>query len=201
MGGRRANRLPGKVRLFPMRKYAVPGFIAAVAAALLVVLAIAIAGQGGNNSIDSQVSRGDYPAAPDASLSLPILGSDTQSSLSALRGKVVLVNVFAGWCTSCYAEAPILRRAQAMLKAHGGTVLGVTYQDSTSDAESFVKKYGVTYPVLHDASNSLSSALGVTGVPETFIVNRQGKIQALMRNEITPSWVSKTLPKILAEKA
>jgi cytochrome c biogenesis protein CcmG/thiol:disulfide interchange protein DsbE len=183
-----------------MRKFAVPGLIAAVAVGLLVVLAVAISSQGSNNSIDSQVSRGHYPAVPDATKSLPVLGADAHTSLSALRGKVVLVNVFAGWCTTCYAEAPLLRKAEATLKAHGGTVLGVTYQDSSSDAETFVKKYGVTYPVLHDTSNSLSSALGVTGVPETFIVNRQGKIQALMRNEITPSWLNKTLPKILADK-
>ncbi len=184
-----------------MRKFAVPGFITAVAVGLLVVLAVAISGQSGNNSIDSQVSRGHYPVVPDATTSLPVLGSKTHTSISAMRGKVVLVNVFAGWCTSCYAEAPILRKAQAELKAHGGTVLGVTYQDSSNDAAGFVKKYGVTYPVLHDASNTISSALGVRGVPETFIVNRQGKIQALMRNDITPSWLNKTLPKILAEKA
>src|ERR1700742_2842502 len=108
-----------------MRKFAVPGAIAAVAVGLLVVLAIAISGQGSNDSIDSQVARGHYPAVPDASERLPVLGTNTQSSISKLRGKVVLVNVFAGWCTSCYQEAPILRQAEATLKAHGGTVLGV----------------------------------------------------------------------------
>jgi cytochrome c biogenesis protein CcmG/thiol:disulfide interchange protein DsbE len=184
-----------------MRKFAVPGFIAAIGVGLLVVLALAISGQGTNASIDSKVSRGDYPVMPDSSTVLPVLDSKTRESIRDLRGKVVLVNVFAGWCTTCYAEAPLLRKAQAMLKAHGGTVLGVTFQDSSSDAESFIKKYNVDYPVLHDTSDSISTALGVSAVPETFIVNRQGKIQALVRNEITPSWLKSTLPKILAEKA
>jgi cytochrome c biogenesis protein CcmG/thiol:disulfide interchange protein DsbE len=183
-----------------MKKFAIPAIIGAIGVGLLLVLAIAISGQGTNASIDSKVSRGDYPVMPGSSKVLPVLGSRRSESVSDLRGKVVLVNVFAGWCTTCYAEAPLLRRAEAELKAHGGTVLGVTYQDSTSDAEHFVKKYGVDYPVLHDVSNSISTALGVTAVPESFIINRQGKIQALVRNEMTPSWLQKTLPKILGEK-
>jgi cytochrome c biogenesis protein CcmG, thiol:disulfide interchange protein DsbE len=184
-----------------MRRFAVPGFIAAVAVGVLVVLAIAISGQNGNNSIDSQVSRGHFPVMPDAKTSLPVLGKDVKASIASMHGKVVLVNVFAGWCVSCYQEAPVLKQAEAMLKAKGGTVVGVTYQDSSNDAEKFVKKYGVTYPVLHDASDSLATALDVTAVPESFIVNRQGKIQALQRNEITESWLNKNLPKILSEKA
>lgn len=150
-----------------MRKYALPGFIATVAVALLVVLAVAISGQGSNNSIDSQVARGHYPVEPDASTALPVLGSNTRESLKDLRGKVVMVNVFAGWCVACYTEAPVLRQAEKTLKAHGGTVLGVTFQDSTGNAESFVKKYGVDYPVLHDANGSIASGLGVEQVPET----------------------------------
>jgi peroxiredoxin len=190
-----------------MRKFAVPGFIVAVAVGLLVVLAVAISSQGGNNSIDSQVARGHDPVMPDASRSMQILGNnqifggDTKTSISDLRGKTLLVNVFAGWCTSCYQEAPLLRQAQDMLRARGGTVLGVTFQDSSSDAESFMKKYDVTYPVLHDTSDSLSTALDVTAVPETFVVSPQGKIEALVRNEITKSWIKNTLSKILAEKA
>jgi cytochrome c biogenesis protein CcmG, thiol:disulfide interchange protein DsbE len=184
-----------------MRKYALPGFISAVAIGLIVVLAIGISTQSGNNSIDSKVARGDFPPAPDSSLSLPVLDSSMHESLKDLRGKVVLVNVFAGWCVSCHQEAPVIHKAEQILKAHGGTVLGVTYQDSSSDAESFVKRYDVKYPVLHDISDTLSTALGVTGVPESFLVNRQGKIQALMRNEITPQWLNRTLPKILSDKA
>jgi cytochrome c biogenesis protein CcmG/thiol:disulfide interchange protein DsbE len=184
-----------------MRKYALPAAITTVAVALLVVLAIAISGQGSNNSIDSQVARGHYPVVPDAGTALPVLGSSTRESLKDLRGKVVMVNVFAGWCVTCYAEAPVLRQAEKTLKAHGGTVLGVTFQDSTGNAESFMKKYGVDYPVLHDASGSIASALGVSDVPETFIVNRQGKIQALMRNEISAKWVNKNLPKVLGDTA
>lgn len=189
-----------------MRKYALPGFITAIAIGLIVVLAVAISGQGGNDSIDAQVARGHYPATPDASTALPVLNSTTldgskSESLKDLHGKVVLVNVFAGWCVSCHQEAPALRSAEAMLKAHGGTVLGVTFQDSTGDAESFMKKYGVSYPVLHDVNDSLSTALDVTAVPETFVLNRQGQIQALVRNEITQQWVDKTLPKILGDTA
>ena len=169
---------------------------------VLTVLALGVAHLGSNNSIDAQVSAGHYPAAPSAAMALPVLGrTGSTESLSDFRGKVVLVNMFASWCQPCQAEAPVLRHAQQMLASHDGTVVGVTYQDDPSNDISFMRRYHVSYPVLRDVNGNFAHAFGVSGIPESFVINRAGKIQALRRFQLTDQWVDHTLPRILGERA
>ncbi|MGO9973890.1 MAG: TlpA disulfide reductase family protein [Solirubrobacteraceae bacterium] len=182
-----------------MRRFTIPLILSGAAVALLALLAFGLIGQGTNSSIDAQVARGDYPPTPNYAMSLPVLGASATESLSDLRGKVVLVNIFASWCPPCAAEAPLLEQAQRLLTAHGGTVLGVTYQDNSSDSESFMRQYHLTYPVLRDVSGDFSRGLGTVGVPESFVINRSGRIRALQRSELTTQWVDQTLPRILAD--
>ena len=182
-----------------MRRFVVAGVVTAVVVALLVVLAVAVAGN--KNSLDAQVAAGKLPVAPAASMALPVLGRDSTESLQSLRGKVVLVNMFASWCPPCQAEAPVLRQAQQMLAAHNGTVLGITYQDDPTNDMSFVHKYGIDYPVLRDPSSDFAHAYGVSQIPDSFVINRSGKVEALDRAQITSSWVNTTLSKILSEHA
>ncbi len=182
-----------------MRRFALPLVLICVAVALILLLAFGVASQGTSSSIDAMVDRGDYPRAPVATMALPLLGTDSTESLHDLRGKVVLVNVFASWCVPCAQEAPVLEQAQHMLAPHGGTVLGITYLDNSSDDETFVHEYHLTYPVLRDVSGSFARAYGTTGVPESFVINRSGRVQALQRYQLTSQWVSQTLPRILAE--
>jgi len=184
-----------------MRRFAVPAIITAVAVGLLAVLAFGIANQGTNNSIDGLVARGLYPHAPNATMALPVLGSRSSESLSQFRGKVVLVNVFASWCQPCQAEAPVLRQAQHMLAAHDGTVLGVTYEDNADSDISYMRQYHLSFPVIRDVSGNFAHAFGVSGVPESFVINRAGEIQALRRYQLTTRWVDQTLPKILSNRA
>ena len=93
-----------------MRRFAIPAVAVFVAAGLLALLAFGVAHQGTSSSIDASVTRGDYPMAPGAYTQLPILGSSGQESLADLRGKIVVLNVFASWCQPCVAEAPILEQ-------------------------------------------------------------------------------------------
>ena len=155
---------------------------------------------GVTDSIDARVASGKYPPAPKATTQLPMLDSSRTTDLASFRGKVVVLNVFASWCDPCATEAPMLAAEQKLLLKHGATVLGVTYQDDTSSSEAFVRKYHVTYPVVRDVGGSFARAFGVDGVPETFVINRQGKIQAVRRFQLTEQWLQQTLPRILAEK-
>lgn len=189
-----------------MRRFAVPAVTATLAVVLLIVLAVAISNQGANNSIAYAVASHHYREAPDSATPLPVLsgtsavGGAKSVRLTDLRGKVVLVNLFASWCVACQAEAPVLAHAEKLLAAHGGMVLGVTYQNSPSAALGFVHQYHVDYPVVEDPSGNLATALNVTnGVPDTFVVNREGKIVALNLYQLTTGWVNQTLPKLLAQ--
>jgi cytochrome c biogenesis protein CcmG, thiol:disulfide interchange protein DsbE len=180
-----------------MRRYVLPGVVATAAIAVLALLTFGVASQNDDSSIDSLVAHGKFPVAPDAHMSLPVLGGAGRMTLADFRGKVVVVNVFASWCPPCAAEAPLLSREQKLLAGSNATLLGVTYEDNSSSSEAFVHRYHITYPVLRDVSGEFARSLGVNGVPETFVINRQGRIQALQREPVTKKWLGETLPQIV----
>jgi cytochrome c biogenesis protein CcmG/thiol:disulfide interchange protein DsbE len=182
-----------------MRRFLVPGLVVTAAVALLALLIFGVADQGTSSSIDAEVASGHLPLAPDSSVALPNLGGGGATSLADLRGKVVVLNVFASWCDPCKAEAPILEAAEKALVRQNGTILGVTYLDNSSDSEAFVRQQGITYPVVRDVSGDFVRSYGTTGVPETFVIGRDGRIAAIRRFQLAGSWLRTTLPKLLAE--
>jgi cytochrome c biogenesis protein CcmG, thiol:disulfide interchange protein DsbE len=180
-----------------MRKFVLPGVIALAAVAALALLAFGVSRNNDTSSIDARVASGQYPVPPDYKTSLPLLGSSRRTSLASYRGKVVVMNVFASWCDACAAEASLLRHEQKVLVAHGGTILGVSYNDAAPDTENFDRQYHVTYPVVHDANGQFVQAFGTDMVPETFVIGRDGRILALDRGEVTTQWFDQHMPKIL----
>ena len=184
-----------------MRRFLIPGTVVAAAVALLALLAFGVSDQATNTSIDSALTHGTRPPAPSASTALPILGSSAKESLADLRGKVVVLNVFASWCGPCRAEAPILDQEQKALARHGGTILGVTYLDNSSDSEAFVRQQHITYPVVRDVSGAFVRSFGATGVPETFVIDRSGRIATLRRYQLAGNWLERAVAPILAERS
>jgi cytochrome c biogenesis protein CcmG/thiol:disulfide interchange protein DsbE len=182
-----------------MRRVVIPGIVVVAAAAVLAMLAFGVAHQGTSTSIDAAVRRGDLPMAPNARMALPVLGSNRSESLLDLRGKVVVLNVFASWCDPCKTEAPILEHEQHVIAGRNATILGVTYLDNSSDSEQFVRQEHITYPVLRDVNGNFVRSFGTTGVPETFVINRSGRISALRRYQLDQQWLQQTLPPILAQ--
>lgn len=184
-----------------MRRLILPGLIVVAAVALLALLTFGVAGQSQSSSIDARVAHGRYPSTPSSGVALPVLGSNRTESLADFHGKVVVLNVFASWCDPCAAEAPILAGEQRQLVKRNATIVGVTYLDNSTASEGFARRYHITYPILRDVSGDFVRSFGTTGVPETFVINRQGRIQALRRFQLNHSWLQQTLPPILSERS
>ncbi len=181
-----------------MHRFVLPALVTCAAMALLALLTFGVSHQGSDSSLDAAAARGRPLPAPSAHVLLPRLGSPGDESLQELRGKVVLLNVFASWCDPCKAEAPVLDRAQRELASHGGTVLGVTYLDNSSDSQTFMRQQHISYPVVRDVSGSFVRSFGTTGVPETFVIDRSGRVAAVRRFQLDNGWLAQTLPSILA---
>lgn len=184
-----------------MRRLILPALVSAAVIALLALLAFGVAGQGDNSSIDAAVAKGRFPMAPSAQQALPVLGSSAKRSLASLRGRPVLVNVFASWCIPCATEAPVLKRAQQRLAAAGGTVLGVTYLDTSSDSQKFVHRLGVSYLAIRDVNGDFARSFGTAQVPESFLIDRAGRIIALRRYQLDQGWIDSVLPRALTSRS
>lgn len=96
--------------------------------------------------------------------------------LEAERGQVVVVNFFASWCAPCRQEAPDLERAWQQYQPEGVRFFGIAYKDARSAVEAFVDEFDASYPCAVDPGNRIARAYGVTGVPETFVIDRQGQL-------------------------
>jgi len=103
-------------------------------------------------------------------------------TLSDLRGKIVLINLWATWCPPCRAETPALENSYEQYKDSGVVILGVdlTNQDLESDVITFVQEFGLTYPILLDRDGSVSALYQLKGLPTTFFVNREGIIRTVL---------------------
>jgi len=170
-----------------------------IAAALVGLLAYGVASKGTDTTLDDAVSHGERPPAP--SRDLPRLGEQGSASLADYKGKVVVLNVWASWCPPCRAEMPLLQRTHQAIAPEGGVVLGVDTQDVTSDALSFLRKRKATFPSVRDRDRSYGHELGVTGYPETFLIDRRGRVAALRRFPVTKQWLDQHLPPLLKESA
>jgi cytochrome c biogenesis protein CcmG/thiol:disulfide interchange protein DsbE len=146
--------------------------VAAVVALLgLLVWKIAFDRTGG---AAAELERGESPAAP--LFLLKRLDREGMLSLADLRGKGVVLNFWASWCVPCKDEAPLLEEAWQQHRRRGLVVIGVDAQDFEGDARRFMKRFGITYPVVYDGKGSTLGRYGITGFPETYFVDRQGNL-------------------------
>src|SRR5262245_1440883 len=123
-------------------------------------------------------------------------------SLEALRGKVVLLNFWASWCyPACYEEAPILEGAWRTYRERGLIVLGVDIQDTEPAASRFIKQFGLSFPNAPDPKGKVSIDYGVYGVPETFVIDRQGRIRDKKVGGVTEAYLKEKLEPLLEERS
>lgn len=141
------------------------------AIALFVALANVGCGEAPARTIVIEGSARPLPRRP-----LTTAGLDGFTEIvSGLRGRPVVVNVWASWCAPCRAEARLLERTA---DEYEGRVqfLGVATRDTEPDADAFIDRYGVSYPNLFDRDGSIRRFLGLRGLPTTYVFDRNGRL-------------------------
>lgn len=124
-------------------------------------------------ALAAAVARGDRPEAPV--FTLERVDREGELSMSSLRGKAVVVNFWASWCIPCKEEAPFLEQVWRTHREHGLVVVGVDAKDFRRDARAFIRRFDLTFPMVYDKGSTLAR-YGVTGFPETFVVDRKGLV-------------------------
>jgi cytochrome c biogenesis protein CcmG/thiol:disulfide interchange protein DsbE len=169
------------------------------AAALVAMLTYGVASVGPDTSLDSALRDGKRVEAPVKDL--PRLRGGGTASVADQAGKVVVLNVWASWCGPCQSEMPLLQRTHERIASRGGVVLGIDTQEPPEKALAFLREKGITFESLRDRDREYGRDLGVSGYPETFLIDRRGRITALKRGPIDQAWLDEHLEPLLKERA
>jgi cytochrome c biogenesis protein CcmG/thiol:disulfide interchange protein DsbE len=128
----------------------------------------------GEGSYDPQALPSALLNRPLPDFDLPDLLSDGRVTAAVIRGEVALINVWATWCPTCHYEHPFLNE----LTARGVVILGVDYKDQPDKAKQWLVDKGNPYrAVVDDRAGRLGLDLGVTGAPETYLVDHRGIVR------------------------
>jgi len=162
--------------------------VLAVALAVIVLFARPSYRQGeasiaGKSAQDFAMDLSDPPAVArlpaEASLSaeagLPAKVAKL-THLSDFKGKVVVLNFWATWCPPCVEEAPALNHLQQRIASRGGVIIGVSIDDDPAKYEKFLKDFSVPFPTWRDPSAKVMHDYGTVMIPETYIIDRHGRI-------------------------
>ena len=108
--------------------------------------------------------------------------SGEELRLSALRGQPIILNFWASWCGPCQEEAPLLSELSTRQAAQGFKIVGVLFQETSPErARQFVAAHRLRYPNTQDEGAEAAIAYGLTGIPDTFFIDRDGKVRAALR--------------------
>jgi cytochrome c biogenesis protein CcmG, thiol:disulfide interchange protein DsbE len=146
-----------------------------VVALLIALLGWQVTREENTGGVAAALASGGTPAAPD--FDLERLDEDGSLQLSAEEGRrVVVVNFWASWCLPCKDEAGILEAAWLRWRDRGVLFVGVDAQDFRSDARRFIERYETSYPHVYDGRGSTLGRYGVTGFPETYFIDKNGRL-------------------------
>ena len=126
----------------------------------------------------------------------PIAGSDRGFSSADLEGRVSLVNIFASWCGPCRVEHPVLN---ALAKSGRVPIYGINYKDKPEAAQAWIAELGNPYTLIGADDGRVGIDWGVYGVPETFVVDRAGRIRYKHVGPLTRETVERTILPLVAK--
>ena len=148
------------------------GAVAVGVAALLFIGLLATGFRGDPGAINSPLVH-----RPASTFALRAIDGNRVVSLSALRGKPLVLNFSASWCVDCRLDQEYLSAAWHQYAGKGVTFLSVLYEDNAASMRSFTKQYGGGWPILRDPGQQTAINYGVYGVPETFFIDRRGVVR------------------------
>jgi cytochrome c biogenesis protein CcmG, thiol:disulfide interchange protein DsbE len=160
------------------------------AGALVALLVFGVFRSAADHSLDEAIAAGRPAPAPAYRLELlqrGTSGGEVRRRLDAatdagvldsrrLRGTIQVVNFWSSWCTACETEAAVLTRAWREQRGRGVLFVGVDVQDLTDDARRFVRQHEIDFPIVRDPGGDQLRRYGVTGLPETFVVDARGRV-------------------------
>jgi len=151
------------------------GFLGLVAYATQTSRGSSELGIGGRINTAGALVRFTDRTAPE--FALPALREDRTIRLSDFRGKIVVLNFWGSWCPPCRDEAPILRAFAQQYATRDVVIIGIdVWEQDWNDGRAFLSEFGIEYPNVYDERGSVTIDYGVSGVPETFIVDRDGRL-------------------------
>jgi len=151
----------------------------------------------------SAIGGADFAARPVAEdrpapgFDLPTLAGSGSLSLRSTAGSILVLNIWASWCPPCRVEAPQLERVWTRYRARGVRFIGVDHEDSRAGGLSFVREFGITYPIAFDPGGTVAARYGAVGVPTTFVIGRDGRIAYRLLGKTTASMLAATLDRLL----
>jgi cytochrome c biogenesis protein CcmG, thiol:disulfide interchange protein DsbE len=173
---------------------AVAGMALVISLLILVyILALRVASSS-SSPASAPVASSQGKLAPDFKLTL---FNGEERSLAALRGSVVVINIWASWCGPCRIEAPTLETVWQNYKDRGVAFVGVAVSDTTDDAKAFIRTFKLTYPNGLDTDAAIARAYRVSAVPETIVVSKDGRVAKLFVGPVEQAKLEALLEQLL----
>ncbi len=135
---------------------------------------------------------------PIANFSLTDLNGVTHS-IADYKGRPVLINSWATWCPPCKAEMPALHEFYLKHKAEGFELLAVNSGEGRSAVQQFIGQTGFTFPVLLDTNKDVLDGLGVSGLPTSIWIGRDGTVKTIHVGGLTPKMIETRLTPLLSQ--
>ena len=121
------------------------------------------------------------------------------ANLDAMRGNVVVLNFWASWCVECRIEADLLQSAWQQYRDQGVVFVGVAYVDAEPKSLAYLEEFGITYPNAPDLASSVSAKYEITGVPETFFIDKEGTVSRVVIGPVSDSVLHNEIGQLLAQ--
>lgn len=123
---------------------------------------------------------------------------NSEARLSDFSGRPVVLNFWASWCAECRIEADLLEESWQKYRDQGVVFLGVAYIDVEPKSLAYLEEYNITYPNAPDLRSTVSSKYEITGVPETFFIDRNGEVAHIQIGPVNEPMLTGLIDQLLA---